>query len=296
MPHDARPRRSALFMPGSNLRAMEKARSLAADVVIFDIEDAVSPDAKPAARAAIAAAVAAGGYGRRELVVRVNAVGTPWNRDDLAAVARMGVDAVLLPKVDDAETLHRAEAALIEAGAPTALKLWCMMETPRGILHAEAIASASPRVGALIAGTADLGKDLRARHRPDRMPMLTSLQLCLLAARAYGLAALDGVHFDITDDAGFAESCRQGRDLGFDGKTLIHPRTIAAANEIFAPDTEELGWARRVIAAHDQAEAAGKGVAVLDGKLVESLHVEEARRSLALADAIAALEKDGSSP
>jgi citrate lyase subunit beta/citryl-CoA lyase len=285
-----RPRRSVLFMPGSNARAMEKARTLPADAVVFDLEDAVAPDAKESARERVVAVVRAGGWGRREVVVRVNGLGTPWGRADLAALATAGADAVLLPKVESPEGVGEALALLAEHGAPAALGLWCMLETPRGILNAAAIA-ASPRVGALVMGTSDLAKDLRARHTRDRLPLLTSLELCVLAARAAGVAALDGVHLDLDDAAGFAAACRQAVDLGFDGKTLIHPKTIEAANDIFAPTAPDLDRAHRVIAAHATAAAQGQGVAVLDGRLIENLHVEEARRVVALAEAIDALTR-----
>ena len=284
-----RPRRSVLFVPGSNARALDKARELAADVVAFDLEDAVAPAAKPSARAAIAAALARGGYGRRELLVRVNAFATPWGGDDLAAVAAWPIDGVLLPKVESVDRVRRTERALEAAGAPAGLRLWCMLETPRGILDADAIAGASPRNAALMIGTADLAKDLHAEPGPDRLPLLLALQACVLAARANGLAAIDGIHADLADDAGFVRACRQGRSLGFDGKTLIHPKTIAAANAIFAPAAADLDWARRVVAAHEAALAAGSGVTLLDGRLIENLHVEEARRALALDAAIAAL-------
>lgn len=286
-----RPRRSVLFMPGTNDRALAKARSLPADGLIFDLEDAVAPDAKEAARGRIAAALAAGGYGARELVVRVNALATPWAAADLAAVARLPIDAVLLPKVESAETVHRTEAALAAAGAAPGLALWCMVETPLGVLHVEDIARASPRLAVLVMGTADLAKDLRAAETADRQPVMTALSLGLLAARAYGLGALDGVHFDLNDDAGFAAVCRQGRSLGFDGKTLIHPKTIAVANAVFGPGEAELAAARRLMAAHAEAMAAGRGVTVLDGRLVERLHVEAAERLVALAEAITALER-----
>ena len=285
-----RPRRSVLYMPGSNTRAMEKARGLAADALILDLEDAVAPDAKAMARANVATALRAGGYGKRELVVRVNALATPWGYDDLAAAAVMKANAVLLPKVESADTVRQAEALLVAAGAPPSLAIWCMMETPLGVLHAEEIAASSPRVAALVMGTSDLAKDLQARHTRERLPMLTSLGLCLLAARAYRLAILDGVHLDLADDEGFAAVCRQGRELGFDGKTLIHPKTIAAANAAFAPAAEEIAWSRRVIAAHAEAEAAGRGVVLVDGKLIENLHVEDARRTVALAEQIAEME------
>jgi citrate lyase subunit beta/citryl-CoA lyase len=269
-------------MPGSNARALEKARTLPADALVLDLEDAVAPDAKAAARAQVVAAVRGGGYGRREVVVRVNALDTPWGRDDLAALAGAGADAVLLPKVESSETVGAAVATL--GAAPP---VWCMLETPRGILNAPAIAAASPRVTALVMGTSDLTKDLHARPTRDRLPLLTSLQLCVLAARAAGIIALDGVHLDLDDDAGFAAACRQAADLGFDGKTLIHPKQVATANEVFAPAAADVDWARRVIAAHADAVARGRGVAVLDGRLIENLHVDDARRVLALADAIA---------
>ncbi|MBY6261349.1 CoA ester lyase [Azospirillum sp. 412522] len=284
-----RPRRSVLYMPGSNARALEKGRSLPADGLILDLEDAVAPDAKAMARDTIAAALAAGGYGRRELIVRVNGLNTPWGYDDLRMAAGSGADAVLLPKVESADMVRQAEAVLRAAGAPAGQSVWCMMETPLGILNAREIAGSSPVVGALVLGTSDLAKDLHAAHTAQRLPMITSLGLCLLAARAYGLAVLDGVHLDLNDDEGFAASCRQGRELGFDGKTLIHPKTIAACNAAFAPDAEEIAQAHRIIAAHAEAAAAGKGVVLVDGKLVETLHVENARRLVALAEAIAAL-------
>lgn len=280
-------------MPASNGRALEKARTLPADGLILDLEDAVAPDAKLTARAMAVAAALAGGYGRREVVIRVNALGTPWAEDDLGAVAGCGADAVLLPKVEDAGGVHSALGVLDRHGAPATLGVWCMLETPRGILHAEAIAAASPRVAALVMGTSDLTKDLHARHTRDRLPLLTSLGLCVLAARAHGVAALDGVHLDLEDEAGFAAACRQAVELGFDGKTLIHPRTIALANEIFAPSPAELAWARKVMAAHAAAAAQGKGVVLVDGRLVENLHVEDAERVVALADAIAARESEG---
>lgn len=281
-----RPRRSALYMPGSNARALEKGRGLPADALILDLEDAVAPDAKAEARANVQAAVAAGGYGPRELVVRTNGLNTPWGYDDLAMAATSGADAVLLPKVESADTVRQADALLRGAGAPESLRLWCMMETPLGMLNAKEIAGATPRLGALVMGTSDLAKDLHAAHTRDRLPMLTSLGLCLLAARAYGLAILDGVHLDLNDEEGFAHACRQGRELGFDGKTLIHPKTVAACNAAFAPAAEEVAYGRRIIDAHAAAAAEGKGVVVVDGRLVENLHVEAARRLVALAEAI----------
>src|SRR5262249_26580700 len=264
-----RPRRSVLFMPGSNTRALEKARTLAADVLVLDLEDAVAPGMKLEARAQVAAAVKGGGYGYREVVVRVNALGTPWGRDDLTADAAAGADAVLLPKVEAAETVSVAIAAL-----GTAPAVWCMLETPRGILNAPAIAAASPRVNALVMGTSDLTKDLHARVTRERLPLLTSLQLCVLAARAAGTPGVAGAHLDPDDDAGFAAACRQAADFGFDGKTLIHPRQVAGANEVFAPAASEVDWARRVIAAHTDALARGRGVTVLHGPLTHNLHLD----------------------
>jgi citrate lyase subunit beta/citryl-CoA lyase len=290
MSQTARPRRSVLYMPGSNARALEKARSLAADGLILDLEDAVAPDAKAQARDQIAAAVKQGGYGGRELVVRINGLETPWGSDDLAMAVKSGAHAVLVPKVEEAKTVHEVERRLGAAGAPADLAIWCMMETPLGMLHAEAIAGASKRVGCLVMGTSDLAKDLHAAHTKDRLPMLTSLGLCLLAARAFGLAILDGVHLDLADDAGFAYSCEQGKELGFDGKTLIHPKTIAKANEVFAPSPEDVAWSRRIIAAHAEAEKEGKGIVLVEGKLIENLHVEGAKRQVALAEAIERLQ------
>ena len=283
-----RPRRSVLYMPGSNPRALEKARALPADALVLDLEDAVAPAAKDEARRLVLGALAQGGYGHRERIVRVNGPGTPWGAADLQAVARSGADAMLLPKVESPDDVRQAERALAAAGAPPDLALWCMIETPRGVLACAAIAASSPRLAALVAGTSDLVKDLHARHTPGRAEVLASLSLLLLAARAHGLAALDGVHLDLQDETGFEAACRQGRDLGFDGKTLVHPRTIEAANRIFAPEEGEVAAARRVIAAYEEARAAGRGVVVVDGRLVEALHVEEAQRQVALADAIAA--------
>jgi citrate lyase subunit beta/citryl-CoA lyase len=290
MPTTVHPRRSVLYMPGSNPRALEKGKTLPADALILDLEDAVAPDAKPGARAQVCAAVKAGGYGRRELIIRVNGLNTPWGYDDLVAAAASGADAVLLPKTETAETVRQAESVLAANGAPDDLAVWCMMETPRGVLNAQEIAGAGPRVAGFVMGTSDLTKAVHARHTPLREPMLTGLSLCILAARAFDLAIVDGVHLDLNDDAGFEQSCRQGVELGFDGKTLIHPKTIATANRIFAPAAEEIAWARRVIAAHAEATAQGKGVVVLDGRLIENLHVAEAQRVVALAGAITVLE------
>ena len=278
-----RPRRSALYLPGSNARALEKAKSLPCDVLLLDCEDAVAPENKELARDQIAGALRAGGYGRRELVVRTNSLDTPWGVADLRAAAAAGADAVLLPKVEDVSMVQRAFAAL--EGAPTAI--WVMVETPLGVLRAESLA-ASPLVGCLVAGTNDLAADLRCDGAwAERAALLPSLAQMVLAARAHGKVALDGVHIDLADDAGLAASCDQGRRLGFDGKSLIHPKTIAAANAAFTPSADEVARARAIIAAFDAAAAAGSALAVLDGKLVEELHVRASRRLIAVAEACA---------
>lgn len=280
------PLRSALYVPGANARALEKARALAADAVLLDLEDAVAPAAKETARTQVVAALAAGGW-RALRVVRVNGAGTPWHADDLSAVARSQADAVCLPKAEAPEAVRAAAEGLERAGAPSGQALWAMIETPRGVLAAREIAEATPRLACLVAGTSDLVKELRARHTPGRAEVATSLSIMLLAARAAGLAALDGVFLDLADAPGFEASCRQGRDLGFDGKTLIHPSQVEPANRIFAPTGEELESARRVVTAHAEAVAAGRAVTVVDGRLVEALHVAEAERILALGESIA---------
>ncbi len=283
-----RPRRSVLYMPGANARALDKARTLDADALILDLEDAVAPDAKAQARTQVAAALREGGYGRRECIVRVNALDTPWGLDDVRAIAQAGADAVLLPKVESPAQLAALAQALDAAGAPADLPLWAMAETPLGFLRMDAIAGGHARLAAIVVGTSDLVKDLHARHTPSRDETLLARSLAVMAARAHGLAVLDGVHLDLNDDAGLQDACRQGRDQGFDGKTLIHPRQIAAANAAFAPTPEELDTARRRLEAWTAAQAEGKGVAVVDGALVENLHTQEAERVLALAQAIGA--------
>ena len=283
-----RPRRSALFMPGTNARAMDKARALDADVLIFDLEDSVAADAKVGARDAIAAALQQGGYGARELVLRVNGAETAWQRDDLAFAVTQPIDGVLIPKVQGGDEVRAVAAILDGSGAKPDLKIWCMMETPLAFLHAEAIASASPRLAALVVGTEDLGKDLHTRPRPDRLPFLTALQICVMAARAYGLAPMDAVYPAFDDTDGFAASCRQGRDLGFEGRTLIHPKQIAIANDAFGPSADELAAARRIVDAFAAAKAEGKGIASLDGKMIEHLHATSAQRLLDMATMIAA--------
>jgi citrate lyase subunit beta/citryl-CoA lyase len=284
-----RPRRSVLYMPGANERALEKARTLPADALILDLEDAVAPDAKVAARERVAAAVAAGGYGRREVAIRVNGIGTEWHDDDVRAAAAAGPDAVLVPKVERADDVRTVEAALEAAGAPERTHLWAMLETPDAVLNARQVAAASDRLDVLVLGTNDLAKELRATVGADRLPLLTSLQLCVLGARAAGKVVVDGVYNDIRDADGFEAECRHGRALGFDGKTLIHPSQVEAANRIFGPTEDELVHAARVIEAFEEAERRGQGVATVDGRLVEHLHVATARRALAQAAAIADL-------
>jgi (3S)-malyl-CoA thioesterase len=270
----SRPFRSALYIPASNLRAMEKARTLDADAIIFDLEDAVAASEKLGAREALAQALAAD-WGGRYRLVRVNGADTPWGADDLAAVARLDCDAVLLPKVDGPAML----------AAVTGRPVWAMVETPAAILNAAAIAAA-PGLAGLVMGTNDLAKDLGTRFRADRLPLMTALQTCVLAARAHGRVCLDGVYNAFRDDEGLAAECAQGRDLGFDGKTLIHPAQVAIANAAFSPAAEELDVARRQIAAWEEAQAAGKGVAVVDGRIVENLHIVTARALLARDEAI----------
>ncbi len=285
-----RPRRSALYMPGSNARALEKARSLPADVLIFDLEDAVAPALKETARAQVAAALREGGYGPREIVVRVNAANTPWGHDDLVALAAAQPHAVLLPKIGAPGEIMRAAQELRDAGAPESLRIWAMMETPRAILNADSIvrtaADPSSRLTALVMGTNDLAKDTRGRLTRGRATMLPYLAICVAAARSYGVDILDGVYGDLHDEQGLRAECEQGRDLGMDGKTLIHPGQIAAANEAFAPSGEEIAWSRKIVAAFAEPEARDAGVIALDGRMIERLHEEIARRTIAIADAL----------
>lgn len=285
-----RPRRSALYMPGSNARALEKAKTLAADTLILDLEDAVAPQAKEAARAQVCAAVAAGGYGHRELVIRINALDTPWGPADLQAAARSGAGAVLVPKPNTGSDIAKATAALAEAGAPEALRLWAMIETPLAILHLQEIAAAARQPGARLAcfvlGTNDLVKETRADLSHSRRPALYWLSASVTAARAHGLDVLDGVYNDFKDVDGFARECEHARALGFDGKTLIHPDQVGPANAAFAPREAEVAWARKIIAAFEQPDNTGKGVITVDGRMVELLHAEMARRTVAIADAI----------
>lgn len=284
-----RPRRSVLYMPGANERALEKARTLPADALILDLEDAVAPDAKADARERVCAAVAAGSYGRREVAIRVNGLDTPWHADDLRAAAAVGPDAVLVPKVNSASEVHAIERALRAAGAGEDTAIWAMLETPVAMLNAYDIARESARLTVLVMGTNDLANELHAEHVPGRAPLLGGLSLALLAARATGKAILDGVYNDVRDLAGFEAECRQGREFGFDGKTLIHPGQLEPCNRIFAPSEAEVAGARRIIDAFDEAMRDGRGVVTVDGRMIEHLHVANARRVLALAAAVADL-------
>ena len=292
MPSKVRPRRSVLYMPGANTRALDKARTLPADALIFDLEDAVAPEAKEAARTNVVLAAESRAYGKREIVIRCNGLGTPWGEADIAAIAQSGADAILVPKVESATQVTHVVSLLDTAGAPTTMAVWAMMETPKGILRAEEIAGSHPRLGLFVMGTNDLVKDMRARHTPMRLPMITAIGIGMLAARAHGLAILDGVYNDIQDTAGFRAVCQQGLEMGFDGKTLIHPSQVEPCNEIFAPSAAELEMAGKIVAAFKAAQAEGKGVVTVDGRMIENLHVEQAERALALASAIKELQAD----
>jgi len=286
-----RPRRSVLYMPGSNARALEKAKTLPCDAVILDLEDSVAPDAKAAARQQVADAVAARGFGAREVVVRINALDTEWWRDDLTAAAKAGPDGILIPKVSKPDDIRDVAAHLVGIAADAKIRLWAMVETPLGIINAAAIAATAAatgsRLAAFVMGTNDIAKETRARLLSGRAPMLSWLSHCLLAARAYDLAILDGVYNELSDIEGFRRECAQGRDLGFDGKTLIHPQQIVPCNEAFSPTPEEVTWARKIIAAFNLTENKNKGVIQVDGRMVEILHADMARRTVAIADAIA---------
>jgi len=282
---DIRPYRSVLYIPGSRSRALDKARGLPVDAIIFDLEDAVTAEEKTTARATLAEALGQGGYGARVRIVRINGLDTQWGAEDARAVVAMQPDGVLLPKVDGPAQLDAL--AKITGDLP----IWAMMETPRGMLNAAAIA-AHPKLAGMVMGTNDLAKELQSRFRADRLAMMTSLGMCLLAAKAEGKLIVDGVYNAFKDDAGLEAECAQGRDMGFDGKTLIHPAQVAVTNTAFAPSEEEITLAYRQIAAFEEAEASGQGVAVVDGKIVENLHVVTARQILAKSDAISALEGD----
>jgi citrate lyase subunit beta / citryl-CoA lyase len=287
--HPARPRRSALYMPASNARAIEKARNLACDVVILDLEDAVLPEMKPSARESAAAAVRAGGFGLREVVVRVNALETPWGGDDLAQICRAGPDAVLVPKIRTPPDLAACEAALVNA--PSHTRLWAMIETPQAILNIGAVAAAGGRLAGLTLGINDLAKETGARQTPGREAFHAALGLSVMAARANGLVVLDGVHNEIDDLEALAAVCRQGADFGFDGKSLIHPSHIDICNAAFSPPPAEVAWARAVIAAFADPQNAGKGALRVEGRLAERLHCDQAERLVAVAEAIADAER-----
>ena len=286
-----RPRRSVLYMPSSNERALEKAKSLPVDTLILDLEDAVAPDAKDAARANACAAVQSGDYPRSELTILVNGLGSEWHDADLAAACAAGPDAIVVPKVESADEVRRLVAAMEAAGAPEKTQLWAMIETPVAVLHAEEIARASDRLTVFVMGTNDLNKELGAELVPGRQPLVTGLSMTLLGARAAGVAVIDGVWMDVKDLEGLRDECVQGRQMGFDGKTLIHPGQVEVANEVFAPSAEQVADARGIIAAFEAAVAEGRGVATYKGKLVENLHVDTARKVIATAEAIEALSR-----
>jgi citrate lyase subunit beta/citryl-CoA lyase len=290
MPSTVRPRRSVLYMPGANTRALEKARTLPADALIFDLEDAVAPDAKEAARANVVAAARSKGYGKREIAIRCNGLASPWGKADVTAIATSGADAILVPKVESAADVAAIVSLLDAAGAPSSMAVWAMMETPKGILRAEEVAGSHKRLQLFVMGTNDLVKDMRARHTPLRLPMVTALGLGMLAARAYGLTILDGVYNDIQDTEGFKGVCRQGLEMGFDGKTLIHPSQVEPCNEVFAPSAAELEMADKIVAAFKAAQAEGRGVVTVEGRMIENLHVEQAERALAMSVAIKELQ------
>ena len=283
-----RPRRSVLYMPAANERALEKAKTLPADAIIFDLEDAVAPDAKEAARANAVAAASSPDYGRRELTIRCNGLDTRWGAEDLAAAANSGASAVVIPKVASVSTLDTVSSLLDAAGAPARMKIWAMIETPTAILDVRAIV-AHPRVAVLVMGTNDLARELRAALIPGRHPLLAHLATALLATREAAKVILDGVYNDVKDLDGFRNECVQGAEMGFDGKTLIHPGQVEIANEVWAPTVDEVAHARRVIDAFEKGLSEGRGVVTVDGRMIENLHVDNARRAIAVADAISAL-------
>ncbi len=276
-------------MPGANARALEKAKELPTDAVIFDLEDAVAPDAKQTAREQVVAAVESKAYGHREIVVRVNGLDTEWGADDVAAVAATGPDAMLFPKISGADDVKAAVAAMNKAGAPGSTDMWAMIETPTAFLHAEEIAAADQRLVCFVMGTNDLAKDLHANHTELRLPMITGLGLAMLAGRAHGLTLLDGVYNDIQNTDGFRSECIQGNNLGFDGKTLIHPSQLEPCNDVYGPSDEQLEEARAIIEGFEEAQKAGKGVVTVNGRMIENLHVEHAKRQVSMAEAIEAM-------
>lgn len=281
--------RSVLYMPGSRERVLEKAKTLDVDALILDLEDAVTPDEKIMARELVCASVKGGGYGRRFVAIRINGSDTPWGADDLDAACAAAPDAILVPKVSSADDLVKIAARMQENGTDPKTRIWAMMETPLGILNAQEIAQATPLLQTFIMGTNDLVNELFAAHTPDRAPVMTSLSICLLAARAYGLICVDGVYNAFKDDEGLRAACQQGRDMGFDGKTLIHPAQLAITNEVFAPSAEDIELAQAYVDAFEAAKAKGEGVAVVNGKIVENLHVDTARKLLGKAETIASV-------
>jgi citrate lyase subunit beta/citryl-CoA lyase len=287
-----RPRRSVLYMPGSNARALEKAKTLPVDGVILDLEDSVAPDAKDAARKQVADAVKAGGFGSREVFIRVNAIDTPWHAEDFVAAAHAAPDAILVPKISNPEQVEMVGRRLLDMHSDHKIRIWAMIETPLAIFNILSIAAeardSEARLSGLVMGTNDLAKDTRARLVPGRAPMLPWLTTCVAAARIYGIDILDGVYNDIGNAEGFVQECAQGVEFGFDGKTLIHPGQIEPCNKAFSPSAEEVAWARKMIAAFELPENKSKGVVSLDGRMVERLHADMARRTVAIADAIAA--------
>lgn len=275
-------------MPGSNARALEKAKNIPADALILDLEDAVAPDKKDVAREQVCAAAASGEYGYREIAIRINGLDTPWGHADLRAAVAANPDAILVPKIDGASMVRQIESVMVQLGATDKTRIWGMLETPRGLLHAEGIAGASKRLEVLVMGTNDIAKELKSAHHSARGPLLTSLGLCLLAARAHDKVIVDGVYNDIANPEGFEFESVQGRDMGFDGKTLIHPSQVETCNRVFSPSEEEVTTAKRIIAAFEEAVAAGKYVVTVDGRMIENLHVENAKRAVAQSEAIAA--------
>ena len=288
MTDELRPRRSVLYLPGANERALDKAATLPADGLILDLEDAVAPDAKPAAREAACAAAADGRFGPREVAIRANGLDTAWFTDDVDHIVAAGPDVLLVPKVESVDQVRTIEAAVEDAGASDHLTIWAMLETPGAVLAARELVHASSRLTGFVLGTNDLAKELRAEHVPGRAPLLTALSWCVLAARDAGKIVLDGVFNDLDDPDGFEAECRQGRELGFDGKTLIHPRQLETCNRVFAPSDDEVAQAREVIEAYEAAQAEGRGVVTVGGRMIERLHVDQARHTLAVAEAIQA--------
>lgn len=279
-----RPRRSVLYMPGSNQRALEKSRTLKADTLIFDLEDAVSPDKKHLARKQVVAALKAGGYGKREIIVRVNGLDSEWGEDDITAAAVSGAAGICLPKIENEIEVEAAVKLLSDAGAPSTMQIWVMIETPLGVQNVNYIAGADARISVMVMGTTDLAYELHVPHTDDRIGLQYALSRCVVAARVHGKDILDGVYLNIKNENGFLLASQQGRNLGFDGKTLIHPSQIAAANRIFGLSDDDVVHARKVIGAWRDAEAEGKAVVLVDGRLIEAMHVEEARRHIGIAD------------